>query len=212
MFPWDALTAISTAVTAVVIAATVAVGYRQIRLAGDQLEHLRSATQLEGTLKIFSELDAPEFRSARLFVERELAQRLLDPAFREEVLLGAQALDEAEHKELLITSTFEKIGTYARHKLLDPILIADNCGPLIREMWEKLDECGYFELRRRNNPYSLENFEYLYDAAMEWFENDEPPFRTSRRKQRPMTPPVAGGSTIAVTAEAASGQTQRPPA
>jgi hypothetical protein len=193
---WEAVTAISTAVTAVVIAATVVVGYRQIRLAGDQLDHLRSATQLEGTLKIFSELDTPEFREARLFVERELAQRLQERDFRAEVLLGPQALDESVHKELLITGTFEKIGTYARHKLLDSVIIADNCGPLIREMWQKLDDCGYFELRRSNNPYSLENFEYLYDAAMQWYENEDPPFRTTRRPKRSPESPRDGNPAV----------------
>jgi hypothetical protein len=181
MLSWEALSAISTAVTAIVIAATVAVGYRQIRLAGDQLEHLRRATQLDGTMKIFAELESPEFRSARLFVENELATRMEDARFREELLLPFQALDEGEHKELLVAQTFEKVGTYARHGLLNPILISDYCGPLVREMWQKLETCGYFELRRKNNPYSLENFEYLYDAAMDWYDNDEPAFRTSRR-------------------------------
>jgi hypothetical protein len=137
---WEAVTAISTAVTAIVIAATVVVGYRQIRVAADQLDHLRSATQLDGTLEIFKELDSPEFRAARLFVERELTERLKDERFRDEIAtLSMQALDEDVHKELLVTATFEKIGTYARHGLLDTVLIADNCGPLIREMWEKLE-------------------------------------------------------------------------
>jgi hypothetical protein len=182
MLSWEALTAISTAATAIVIAATVAVGYRQIRVAGDQLEHLRRSTQLDGTMKVFAELGAPEFRSARLFVENELAARMQDARFREELLLPFQALDENEHKELLVAQTFEKIGTYARHGLLDTVLIADYCGPLVREMWQKLEKCGYFELRRRNNPYSMENFEFLYDSAMDWYDNDEPPFRTSRRR------------------------------
>jgi hypothetical protein len=182
MFTWEALTAISTAVSAIVIAATVAVGYRQIRLAGEHLKHLQHWTQLEGTMKVFAELEAPEFRAARLFVENELEARIQDPQFREELLLPFHALDEHEHKELLVAQTFEKIGTYARHGLLDTILIADYCGPLIREMWNTLEACGYFTLRRRNNPYSLENFEFLYDAAMNWYDNDEPPFRTSRRR------------------------------
>jgi hypothetical protein len=182
LFSWDAVTAISTAVTAIVIAATVVVGYRQIRLAGDQLVHLRSSTQLDGTMKVFAELGTPEFRAARLFVENELATRIEETSFREELRLPFQALDEDVHKEILVAQTFEKIGTYARHGLLDTVLMADYCGPLIREMWQKLESCGYFELRRRNNPYSLENFEFLYDAAMVWYENDEPPFRTSRRK------------------------------
>ncbi|HMD02518.1 MAG TPA: hypothetical protein VKG44_06075 [Candidatus Baltobacteraceae bacterium] len=105
-----------------------------------------------------------------------------DPRFRAELLLPFQALDENDHKEILVAQTFEKIGTYARHGLLDTVLMADYCGPLIREMWQKLENVGYFKSRRLRNPYSLENFEFLYDAAMKWYENDDPPFRTSRRK------------------------------
>jgi hypothetical protein len=180
MFSWDALTAISTAVTAVVIAATVAVGYRQIRLAGDQLEHLRRSAQFDGTLKIFAELDNLDFRAACTFVENELPRRMLDPHFREELLLPFTALDETRHKELRVAFMFEKVGTYARHGLLDTVLVADNCGPLIRRMWEDFERCGYFEVRRQSNPYAFENFEYLYDAAMDWYENSDPPFRTTR--------------------------------
>jgi hypothetical protein len=116
-----------------------------------------------------------------LFVENELDARMRDARFRDDVLVPFHALDESEHKEILVVQTFEKIGTYARHGLLDTVLIADYCGPLIREMWQKLETCGYFELRRKNNAYSAENFEYLYDAAMDWYDNDDPPFRTSRR-------------------------------
>ncbi len=183
MLSWDAVTAISTAASAIVIAATVVVGYRQIRLAGEQVEHLRRSTQLDGTMHIFTELETPEFRAARLFVENELATRMQDERFREELQLPFHALDEGVHKEILIAQVFEKIGTYARHGLLDTVLIADYCGPLIREMWQKLDTLGYFEFRRRNNPYSLENFEFLYDAAMDWYDNDDPPFRTKRRTE-----------------------------
>ncbi|HTU81532.1 MAG TPA: hypothetical protein VMF61_05355 [Candidatus Acidoferrales bacterium] len=182
MVLWEAVTAISTAVTAIVIAATVAVGYRQIRVAAEQVEHLRRSTQLEGTMKIFAELTTPEFCAARLFVENELEARMSEQPFRDELLLPFQALDEGQHKEILVAQTFEKIGTYARHGLIDTVIVADNCGPLIREMWQKLEGCGYFAARRRNNPYSLENFEFLYDRAMDWYDNEDPPFRTSRRQ------------------------------
>lgn len=180
MLSWDAVTAISTAASAIVIAATVVVGYRQIRLAGEQVEHLRRSTQLDGTMHIFAELATPEFRAARLFVENELATQMLNERFRDELQLPFHALDERVHKEILIAQIFEKIGTYARHGLLDTVLISDYCGPLIREMWQKLGACGYFEFRRRNNPYSMENFEFLYDAAMDWYDNDDPPFRSKR--------------------------------
>jgi hypothetical protein len=183
MLSWDAVTAISAAASAIVIVATVLLGYRQIRLAAEQVEHLRRSTQLDGTMHIFAELATPEFRAARLFVENELAAKMEDERFREELQLPFHSLDEREHKEILIAQAFEKIGTYARHGLLDTVLIADYCGPLIREMWQKLESLGYFEFRRRNNPYSLENFEFLYDAAMDWYDNDDPPFRTKRRAE-----------------------------
>lgn len=192
MLTWEAVTAISTALTAIVIAATVAVGYRQIRLANDQLEHFRRSTQLDGTMKVFAELGTPEMRAARLFVEKQLAQRMLDANFREG-LTRPEALDEKEHQELIVTQMLEKMGTYARHGLLDTVLIADFCGPLIRDMWQSLEKCGYFEARRRKNPYSLENFEYLYDEAMSWYENDDPPFRTTRRESEPAALPEPHG-------------------
>ena len=135
MLSWEAITAISTAVTAITIAATVAVGYRQIRLTSDQLDHLRRSTQLDGTMKVFAELATPEFRAARLFVEHDLMEKMGDARFAEQLDLPFQGLDESEHKEILVAQTFEKIGTYARHGLLDPVLMADYCGPLIREMW-----------------------------------------------------------------------------
>jgi hypothetical protein len=183
---WDAVTAISGAVSAIVIVATVVVGYRQVGVAADQLAHLRSSTQLEGTMKVFADLDGPEFRAARLFVEHQLEQRMREPRFRDELQLGWQAVNEDDHPEIFVAQMFERIGTYTRHGLLDPVLIADYCGPLIREMWQKLDSCGYLEMHRRQNPYFLENFEYLYDAAMDWYDNDDPPFRTSRQRALPV--------------------------
>jgi hypothetical protein len=182
MLPWDAITAISSAASTIVIGATIVVGYRQIRVAGDQLEHLRSSAQFDGTLKIFAELEAARFRAATRFVENELALYMRDAQFRDELLASHGGLDQNEHQEFLVAGTFEKIGTYARHGMLDTVLMADYCGPLIRSMWCRLEACGYIELRRQTNPYIYENFEFLYDAAMDWYENTDPPFRTKRAR------------------------------
>jgi len=175
---WEAITAIATASSALVIAATVLIGYRQIRVAGDQVEHLRKATQLDGTLKIFEGMNSPEFRAARIFVDVELADRMKDPDFRKGVEGSWQRLNEQEHPELVVLRFFEMVGTYARNGLIDPTLVADFCGPTVREMWKKCEQAGYFELKRVDNPYSYENFEYLYDRAMIWFNNNDPPFRS----------------------------------
>lgn len=110
MLPWDAITGISSAVTTVVIAATVVVGYRQIRVAADQVEHLRISTQLDGPMKIFAELDTSRFRAARRFVENDLEIHMQHQQFRDELLASIQGLDESVHKEILVAGTFEKIG------------------------------------------------------------------------------------------------------
>jgi hypothetical protein len=191
MLSWEAVSAISSAAGTLVIAATVLVGYRQIRVAGDQLAHLRSSTQLDGTMKVFAQLEEPEFRAALRFVELDLPVRMREARFVEYLSLASAALDEHDHKEIVVLQTFEKVGTYARHGMLDTVLIADYCGPLIREMWHRFESCGYIELRRRGNPYVYENFEYLYDAAMAWYENTDPPFRTSRRAKAVAAPPDA---------------------
>lgn len=179
---WEALGALANMVTALVVVVTALIAYRQIRLSADELEHLRSATQLSGTLEIYAELDSAEFRKACLFVVNDLAMQMRDPAFREEASQPVAFMDEARHPEFHVARVFEKVGTYARHRLLDPVLLADNCGPLIRETWQALDKTGWFDLRRRRSIYAYENYEFLYDAAMQWYENEAPPFRTSRRR------------------------------
>jgi hypothetical protein len=72
---WEALTAIATAFTGIVIAATVVVGARQLSLTRDTLDELRRATQLEGTMRVLDDLMGPEFRAAMLFVTNELPQK-----------------------------------------------------------------------------------------------------------------------------------------
>ena len=67
MLSWDALTALSTAVTALVIGVTAVVGYRQIRLAGAQLEHLRRTTQLQGTMVVFDEMTSAQ--ASRILIQ-----------------------------------------------------------------------------------------------------------------------------------------------
>lgn len=156
MLTWEAVTAVSTALTALVIGATAIVGYRQ-------LKHLRQATQLEGTLKIFDELNDEEARNARRFVLAELHEKMQDAKFRAEIAAVGLA-DEHVHRELQVLRAFEKIGTYVRYKFLDPIMICDYAGPWVRGTWETLEELGIVAEHRRNfgGEALWENFERLY--------------------------------------------------
>src|SRR5690348_9536417 len=71
---WEAVSALAAVFTGLIIAATVIVGVRQLRLTQETLEHLRRATQLEGAMKIYADLNSPEFRESQLFVLNDLAR------------------------------------------------------------------------------------------------------------------------------------------
>ena len=100
---WEAVTALGSAATAIVIVVTVIFGRRQ-------LDELRRATQLEGAMRIFAELDSPEVDEARRFVTYELPEKLKDAQFRKEVELTALG-DPRVHKELVLLRFFDR----ARH-------------------------------------------------------------------------------------------------
>lgn len=101
---WEAVTGLSAAFTGLVIMVTAIAALREVRVAAEhanatreQLDHLRKATQFEGTLAVFAELDTPLQMEARRFVQVELPRRMQDERFRSEVALIGSA-DEAEHK------------------------------------------------------------------------------------------------------------------
>ena len=165
---WEALTAIATAFTGIVIAATVVVGSRQLRLTRDTLDELRRATQLEGTMRVLDDIMGPEFRAAMLFVANELPRKMEDESFRATVSrLGAE--DSAVHKELTVLRTLERVGSYIKYGLLDGDVIYDVSVPVFIGMWESLQPV--IEIHRRERGAGFwENFEYLYRAGLRWRE------------------------------------------
>src|SRR5947209_15698469 len=136
---WEALTAIATAFTGLVIGATVIVGARQLRLTRDTLDHLRRATQLEGAMKILDDITQPEFREAVRFVGNELPEKMNEPAFREELKTVGLA-DSNRHKELIVLRTFERVGVFVKLGLLDSGIIYDFAIPVIVATWQNLEE------------------------------------------------------------------------
>jgi hypothetical protein len=87
---WEAITAIGSIGTGVVIFLTVIFARRQVELTRQQLHQLRQATQLEGAIAIYAELESQRVEAARMFVLLELPAKMKDPVFRDEVRLIAQ--------------------------------------------------------------------------------------------------------------------------
>ena len=167
---WGAVTALATVASALVIAITVIVGARQVRLTRNQLDHLRRSTQLEGLMKVFDDLNNPTYTRARRFVATDLYKKLTDPVFRDEVALGIIWTKNPEeiHEELFVLRTFETIGSTVRHGLLDADAVLDSIAPSVIVSWEHLREV--IELQRAGvHPRMWENFEYLNTLSAQWF-------------------------------------------
>jgi len=166
---WEALTAMASLFSSVAVLAAVLVAIRQVRVGADQVEHLRKATQLEGTMKIFAILGSPEMQKARRFIALELPARLEDPKFRAEVPLLAMAPSVEEHGELGVLRPMEMIGAYVKHGLLDPDIVFDYWGLAVVYGWERLESLGIITMHREALGTAMwENFEDLYHRANRW--------------------------------------------
>jgi hypothetical protein len=167
---WEALTALSTAFTGLIILLTVIFAARQVRALNEQsralsaqLEHLRRATQLDGTLAVFDELFSPDLQQAYRFVMTEFQDRMQDESFRTEAL--ARAPDAQTHLEVYILRHLERIGTLVKNDLLDADPLLDFAGFFFQELWERLGPLALEQRQRYGNERLWENFEFIADLA-----------------------------------------------
>jgi hypothetical protein len=166
---WEAVSALASLLSSVAVLAAVLVAIRQVRVGAAQVEHLRKATQLEGTMKIFAMLSSPEMQRARRFIAIDLPERLGDPKFRAEVPLLAMSPSVEEHGELAVLRVMEMIGAYVKHGLLDAEIVFDYWAPAVIFGWEHLTALGIIAIHREAlGPAMWENFEDLYHRAEHW--------------------------------------------
>ncbi len=177
---WEALTAIGTIFTSLVILFTVLMAARQVRAqlqqvvvtgrqvdaANAELEHLERSNQLSGAMAIFAEISDPRTVESARFVTTELKQKLAEQEFRAGYSLVGIA-DESVHKELIVLRVFERVGAYIRHGLIDGSIIYDVAHPLIIRVWESLHDLLAMRRREVGGPV-WENCEYLYQNAKRW--------------------------------------------
>jgi hypothetical protein len=152
--PWEALTAIGTLLSALIIAVSAVVAIAQIR-------HLRAAAALQGFLALMTEASGPRIGQANAYIETELPERLKDEAYRRELAEGK--FDTEMHPELVIGALWERIGALIHFNYIDESLFIDFVGGICLHQWDLLREVT--ELRRRQNPMSWERFEELADRC-----------------------------------------------
>lgn len=166
---WEALAAIGSILSAVVIAVTVIFAARQVRLTVEQLEQLRKSTQFEAARTVLLDLADPAFVDAYRFVTNELEAKMADPSFRRDLALIGIA-DDKVHKEIVILRAFDRIGTYVRFGLVDGGLVYATYAPRIVLSHHRLKEVMTVH-RDIAGPMLYKNFDYLHDDCQRWLES-----------------------------------------
>ena len=151
---WEALTAIASLITAIVIAATAITAVVQIR-------HLRTANQLSAALKLYDEVDDADFRKVRTFVQTELEERMNDPVFRDELV--SSNFDRDVHLEVRLGNYWEKYGLLIRTGLLEKNLFLDWGAQACLRDWRAMR--GVTKALRVQSPEVWRDFEYLARLA-----------------------------------------------
>ena len=104
-------------------------------------------------------------QSSIRFVRTELAGRLRDPKYRDELLQGVAT--RADHPELVVGDWVEQAGSYIKYGLLEEDQFLDLAAGFIDSIWDCLEPV--VALRRvRDGASAFENFEFLALRSKAW--------------------------------------------
>jgi hypothetical protein len=168
---WEALTAIGSIASAVVIAVTVVMAARQVKITTDQLEQTRRATQFEAVRSVLLEMADPKFVRAYRFVMHDLPELLKDDTFYRGLgQIGTE--DDEVHKELYLLRTLDRVGAYVKYGLIDGSVIYETYAPRILLSWELVAEV--VAVHRGIATVQLwRAAEFLHDDCKRWAERNE---------------------------------------
>lgn len=167
----EIVTAISSLVTALVIAATAVAAVIQLR-------HMRSGNLIEAILSFRSMLEDDEHRKAnRLLRGGDLARELQDPRFRRYLYRLSKRLPQDEVPQryvdlmeaaVALGNSFELIGGMIRNHVVAPEVFLANYWWVVTNTWERMKE--YIAMMRQYTGADslFEDFEYLTVVSGEW--------------------------------------------
>ena len=144
------LTAISTAGTFAVIAASAIAALLQLR-------HTRGSNQIVALTECREKLESDEFQDARQFVALELPKLLQDPEIVKKIErpFFPSELRAAGN----VANFFESMGAFVRFNIIDRRIACDLWCGVVLACWDGL--LPVVRIRRRIDPGIWENFEYL---------------------------------------------------
>lgn len=167
----ELVTAISSLVTAAVIAATAVAAVIQLR-------HMRSGNLIEAVLSFRAMLEDDEHRKAnRLLRGGDLARELQDPQFRRYLYRITKKLPtenppqkyvELMEAAVALGNSFELIGGMIRNRVVAPEVFLSNYWWVVTNTWERMKE--YIGMMREfsGSDGLFEDFEYLTVISLEW--------------------------------------------
>jgi hypothetical protein len=146
------VTAIATAGTFVVIAASAMAALVQLR-------HMRGSNQIVALTECRETLESPEFRAAQRFVSYELPARLRDP---NEFQKATQIPYVGEYEAIgTVANFFESMGLFVKHRIIDERIACDFWYFVVLRNWRALLPVVTY-LREKLGVQGLwENFEYM---------------------------------------------------
>lgn len=155
---WEAWGKIAALGTFVVITVSAIAAFIQLR-------HLRASNQLNAMLELLELEQSPQLEERFHFVRTQLAAKMQDPAFR--ASLADNPVDRTIHPERHVIAWFEHIGTWIKNRFIDERPYLEIESPIIRQFWELLAPTVAI-IRRKREPWLLEDFEYLAARAERW--------------------------------------------
>ncbi len=144
------VTAVATAGTFVVIAASAIAALLQLR-------HTRGSNQIVALTECREMLESDEFQDAREFLTLKVPELLKDPEMvrKLELTFFPQELRPAGN----VANFFESMGAFVRFNIIDRRIACDLWCGVVVSSWDAM--LPIMRIRRKLDPGVWENFEYL---------------------------------------------------
>jgi hypothetical protein len=184
------VTAIATAGTFVVIAASAIAALIQLR-------HMRGSNQIVALTECRETLESPEFRDAQRFVSFELPERLKDPNERAKIV----ALPFSGEYEAIgtVANFFESMGLFVKTGIIDRHIACDFWAFVVLRNWNALLPVTTFIRVAVQTDALWENFEYMAMLSKTYSER-HPSSYPSKAPRMPMDESlldtVTGGTNV----------------
>lgn len=172
------VTAIATAGTFVVIAASAVAALLQLR-------HTRGSNQILALTECREKLESDEFQDWREFMTYRLPELMKDPGIQQKLLLPVFPSELRPVGN--IANFFESMGAFVRFNIIDRRIACDLwCGVVVGS-WNRL--APVIRIRREFDPGIWENFEYLAVLSEE-FSKQYPTSYPNGMRRMPLEEPA----------------------